>query len=82
MISHIKNTLKFVSKICLTSNRQKKGFESKEIRKLWDAIEADGGLKNLSVAELRTFVLAVFSHHTLCRFSCASVLKVDDILFH
>ena len=79
---HIKNTIKFVSKICNTSNRQKDGFDSKDIRKIWNEIEDNGGLKNLSMAELRTFVMAVFSHHTLCRFSCANVLKLNDLFFH
>ena len=69
---HIKNTLKFVSKICNSPNKQKDGLESKDIRKLWDKIELNGGIKQLSLAEIRTFVMAVFSHHTLCRFSCAS----------
>ena len=26
--------------------------------------------------------MIVFCHHTLCRFSCSNVLKIDDLLFH
>ena len=78
----IKNTLKFVSKICHKPNNQKAGIESKDVQKLWDTIESEGGISKLSLSELRSFVMIVFCHHTLCRFSCSNVLKIDDLLFH
>ena len=37
---------------------------------------------SLSLSELRTFVMLVFSHRTLCRFSCASYIKLDDLLYN
>ena len=46
-------------------------------------IELNGGIEKLSLAELHAFVMIMFSHHTLCIFSCANNLEwMNGILFH
>ena len=77
----VKNALKFVRKICAQSNKEKEGLESKDITTLWENIEKAGGLTSLSLAELRTFVMAVFCHQTLCRFSCASEIQLSHLYY-
>ena len=80
--TRIKNTLKFASKICLRSNKQKEGIDSMYVCKLWDKIEANGGIVSLTLSELRTFVMIVFNLHTLCRFSRAKEVKLEDLNYH
>ena len=76
---HIKRTIKFVAKLCVTKTRQKDGLQSSDISILWDIIDHQGGLKSLTLCELRTFVMLIFCHRTLCRFSCASEIKLSDV---
>ena len=80
--STIKNIVNWVSKLSIKSCKQKDGLGSKEINLLWEKFKEAGGVKGLSVSELRTFVLTVFCFHTLCRFSCAKVIKTSHLDFH
>ena len=78
---HLKRMIKFSSKLCVTKNRQKDGVQSSDISLIWDIIEHQGGIKTLSMCELRTFIMLIFCHRTLCRFSCAKEIKLSDIKF-
>jgi len=78
----IADVKKFVEKTCPRSANKKEPFGAAEVRKLWDAIDAKkGGIQNLNMHELRTFMIAVFQHKTFCRFSEIRNIKLED-LFH
>lgn len=77
-----KKPLKFASKLCKISNNEKAGLQTRQILDLWTHIVNQGGLSKLSIAEIRTFVLVVFCHETLCRFSCASSLKMSHVHYY
>lgn len=76
----VKQMLKFTGKVCITKTNPKSGLRASDIRVLWEKIEKIG-LKNLSTAQVRTFVMSIFMHATFCRFSDAASLKLDDILY-
>jgi len=73
---------RFVQKVCIKPCNKKSAFGSAEIRKVWDYIDNHkGGIELLSLAELRTFVMAVFQHKTFCRFSDVRVLKLEHLCY-
>ena len=73
---------KFTEKACTRKTNKKLPFGSAEVRKIWDKIEeTNGTVQNLSLKDLRTFMIAVFQHKTFCRFSDLQEIKLSDV-FH
>jgi hypothetical protein len=72
---------RFLAKVCPHVRNKKHAFGSAEVRNLWDAIDAKGGIRNLSQAELRTFVMCIVQHATFCRFNDLQHVKLGDIVF-
>ncbi len=72
---------KFLEKVCVTKSNKKSAFGSEQIRKIWDNIDKTGGIENLSLLDLRTFVISVFQHATFCHFSDIVRVTIDDLLF-
>jgi|688.fasta_scaffold1496858_1 hypothetical protein len=57
---------KFTEKACTRKTNKKLPFGTAEVKKLWDKIDhMHGTIENLSVKDLRTFMLAVFQHKTM-----------------
>ena len=76
----IKDMKRFVAKVCRHGHNTKEAFGSSEIRRLWNQIDTDGGLQNMSLLKLRTFVMTVFQHVSFCRFSDLKSLRLTDVL--
>jgi site-specific recombinase XerD len=77
----VKDVLKFVSKVTSHVDRKKCGFGSAEVRKLWDKLESKyGNIEAMPLVELRTFVMIVTQHATLCRYSDIQNVKLSDVL--
>jgi integrase len=77
----VSDVLKFVSKVTSHVDRKKSGFGSAEVRKLWDKLEAKfGAIESMPLVELRTFVMIVTQHATLCRYSDIQNVKLSDVL--
>jgi hypothetical protein len=72
---------KFVAKACPRPSNKKLPFGADEVRKIWDGIDAAGGLEKLDLKMLRTFMIAVFQHKTFCRFAEVKNIQLGD-LFH
>ena len=45
------------------------------------SIQRNGGLKQLTLTELRTLVIIVFSHQTLCRYADLSCVRLSNLKF-
>ena len=74
--------LKFLEKTCPRNVHPRCGFGSVEVRKMWDKLEKkSNGIENLSLVELRTFVMAVIQRASLCRFSDIAQLKLSDLFY-
>ena len=76
----IKDMKGFVAKVCKHGNNKKEAFGSTQVRLLWNQIDKLGGLQNITLLQLRTFVMTVFQHVSFCRFSDLSALRLDDVL--
>ena len=75
------NTMKkFLAKVCAHGNNRKEAFGSTQVRLLWNQIDQNGGIHNIPLLELRTFVMTIFQHVTFCRFSDLSNLRLKDVL--
>ena len=77
---NVQQLLKFTSKVCIQNKNPKSGLQASDIRVLWDELEKIG-MENLSLVQIRTFVMAVFLHATFCRFSDAASLKLEDLVY-
>ena len=77
----IKDMKRFLQKVCERHYNKKDGFGSAEVRTLWNSIDTTkGGVSELSLLQLRTFVMTVFQHTTFCRFSDLKNIKLSDLL--
>ena len=52
-----KNMMKSLSKLAIRRERKVEGLESVEIKTLWDKVLSLGGVQNISLVELRTFMI-------------------------
>ena len=77
-----KNVLKSFSKLAVRKNNRVEGMEAKEIKILWEKVLSFGGIEKLSLLEFRTFMMINFCFHTLCRFSCCSVVKTSNLKYY
>jgi len=78
----VKDTLKFVAKVCAHPNRRKSALTSADIRRIWDKLlEKYGDYEKFPLFELRTFTMCLFQHTTFCRFSDVKNLKISNLLF-
>lgn len=78
----VRDVSKFVSKSSAHSNRKKDALDSAKIRKLWDAMEKNGGIERLSKVDLRSFVMTIFQHKSFCRYSDLAHVKLSDVIFN
>jgi hypothetical protein len=72
---------KFAQKACTRKTNKKYPFGAPEVRKIWDKIDAEGGVEKLDFKRLRTFMMSVFQHRTFCRFSDLKNITLADV-FH
>jgi len=74
---------RFVKKISRIPCNKKSAFGSAEVKLVWDYIDKEkGGIEALTLADLRTFVMAVFQHKTFCRFSDVKELKLEHLTYN
>ena len=78
--TRIKDMKRFVAKVCKHWINKKEAFGSTQVQLLWNQIDKLGGLQNITLLQLRTFVMTVFQHVSFCRFSDLSALRLDDVL--
>ena len=72
---------KFTQKACNRKTNKKQPFGAPEVRKIWDKIDANGGIEKMDFKQFRTFMMAVFQHRTFCRFSDLKNITLAD-MFH
>jgi len=78
----VQDVSRFLRKVCRKPVNKKAAFGSKEVKIVWNFIETKkGGLCNLTLAEFRTFVMAVFQHKTFARFSDVKVIQLRHVFY-
>jgi site-specific recombinase XerD len=77
----VKDVLKFVNKVAPHNTRKKEGFGSQHVRSLWDKLEKKyKNIESIPLLELRSFVMIVTQHATLCRYSDIQELKLSNVV--
>jgi hypothetical protein len=72
---------KFTEKACTRQTNKKLPFGAAEVQKIWDKIDhTHGTIENLSLKDLRTFMLAVLQHKTFRRSDLQQITLGD--VFH
>jgi len=78
----VQQILRFLEKSCNIVTNSKLPFGAREVRIMWDALEAKyGSVMAMPLPEIRTFMIAVFQHATFCRFSDLAQIKLSDLFF-
>ena len=77
----IKNSLKFIEKVSLKITKPRKPLTIEILNQLCINVEKNGGTKNLSFVQHRTFIMIIVNYFSLMRFDCIQKVLISDLLF-
>lgn len=75
----VKNTFKYLEKLCHRVTKPRNPFSLEIINKLCKNIDKNGGTKNLSFIQHRTFIMIISCYYSIMRFDDVQDQKVSDI---
>ena len=76
----VKNTLKFLEKMCKKVTRYRKPLTNDILEKLFENIDKKGGIEKLEFIQLRTLIMITVCYYSLMRFDDIRNIELSDII--